>query len=67
MQLLALYAHIKRGEFEAVAAIRLKLEAVKRIRDLYCQSQPVPVDDLIEKIVTALGSFKAYRCPGPHQ
>jgi hypothetical protein len=54
LQLLALYAHIKRKEGEPIAKIRDKLQTVKRIRDTYCPPHHLPVDDLIDKLDGAL-------------
>ena len=57
-QVLALYAHIKRRETEAIGAVRCELETLKRIRDAYCQRQPLAIDDLIDKLDDALRSSK---------
>jgi hypothetical protein len=57
LQLLALYAHIKRREVEPIAKIRDEIQEAKRIRDAYCSSEHLPVDDLVDKLDNALRTY----------
>ena len=54
LQLLALYALIKRGNQMAIGEVQRNLATTKRIRDRYCMPDPLPIDQLIERLDDAL-------------